>query len=125
MGLKYNELSQLLGREQTEALIEEDPRLSGTEIVLFGKIAACFMEAHTLAHGIHKMVEFVKYAELNGMTLGNADPGATEISVIQEGGRWKKRAFRDCSTDELAETVLALKLQRGIPVEDDLFDFED
>jgi hypothetical protein len=82
MGLKYNELRQLLGSEEAEALIEEDPRLSVTDVVLYGKVAERFSEPHAVAYGIYKMVQLVDYAELTGMTLGDADPGASQISLI-------------------------------------------
>ncbi len=124
MGLKYNELRQLLGQEEAEALIENDPKLSFTKVVLYGKVAERFSEPHTVAYGIEKMVQLAEYAELNGMTLGEVDPGASEISVIQEGGRWKRCAFRDCPVDELKQTVVAIKAQRGIPVGKDPDDFE-
>ena len=71
------------------------------------------------------MVQLAEYAELNGLTFGKADPGTSEISVIQEGGRWKRYTFRDCPVDELKQTVVAIKAQRGIPIEKDLDDFED
>ncbi len=124
MGLKYNELRQLLGQEDAEALIEDDPSLSFADVALFGKVADRFSEPHTVNHGIEKMVQLAEYAELNDMTFGEADPGASEISVIQEGGRWKRCAFRDCPVDELKQTVVAIKAQLGIPVENDLDDFE-
>ena len=69
------------------------------------------------------MVQLVEYAKLNGMTFGDADPGASEISLLQQSGGWKKCAFRDCSADELKQTVIAIKVQRGIPVEKDFDDF--
>src|ERR1700694_4202585 len=51
MGLKYNELRQLLGSEEAEALIEEDPRLSFTDVVLYGKVVERFSEPHTVTYG--------------------------------------------------------------------------
>jgi hypothetical protein len=124
MGLNYNELRQLLGSEEAEALIEEDPKLSFTDVVLYGKVAERFSQPHAVAYGIHKMVQLVDYGELTGMTFGDADPGASQISLIQEGGRWKKCAFRNCSADELEQTVVAIKAQRGIPIEKDFDDFD-
>jgi hypothetical protein len=123
MGLKYNELRHFLGQEDAEALIEDDPRLSFTDVILYGKVAERFSEPHTVAYGIEKMVELAEYAELNGITFEKADPGACEISVIQEGGRWKRCTFRDCRVDELKQTVVAIKVQRGIPIEKDLGDW--
>jgi hypothetical protein len=124
MGLKYNELRQLLGQEKAEALIENDPKLSFTGVVLYGKVAERFSEPDTIAYGIEKIVQLLEYAELNGITLGKTDPGATEISILQEEGRWKRYAFRDCAVDELKQTVVAIKAQRGIPVEKDFDDFD-
>ncbi len=126
MGRKYNELSQLLGREAAEALIEDDPRLSFTDVILYGKVAEQFSELQIVGQGIHKMVQLVEYAALNRMTLGEADPGATQISLLQNDGRWKSCRLRDCSVDELGQTVIAIKAQRGIPVDDpfDSFDLD-
>lgn len=118
MGLKYNELRGILGREDTEALIADEPMLECSEAALFGKVAEQFSEAQAVANGIHKMVQLVEYAELNGMTLGDTDPGATEISLLQNDGRWKRRKLRDCRIEDLEQTVIALKTQRGIPVDD-------
>jgi hypothetical protein len=120
IGLKYNELHQLIGRKIAEQLIEEHPRISGTDVVLYGKVAERFNESQTVTYGIHKIGGLVKYAELNGITLGNGDPGASEISLLQGDGRWKKCAFRDCSADDLQQTVLAIKVQKGIPLDDEL-----
>jgi len=124
MGLKYDELRRLLGQQEAEALIENDPKLSFTDVVLYGKVAERFSESQVVAHGIHKMVPLVEYAELNGMTLADADPGASEISLLQNDGRWKRRKFRDCSADELGQTVIAIKAQRGILVDDTLDSFD-
>src|SRR5262249_60329803 len=82
LGVSYNELCQILGREQTEALIEDDPRLGSTELVRYGKIVESFGAAPTITYGIDKLFHFMKYAELNGMSLGKDDPGSIEISVI-------------------------------------------
>lgn len=124
MGLRYNELRQLLGQEEAEALIEDHPRLSGVDLPQYGRVAERFSQPHTVAYGIEKMVELAEYAELNRMTFGEADPGASEISLLNEEGRWKKVAFRDCSADELGQTVIAIKAQRGIPVDNEFDDLE-
>jgi hypothetical protein len=123
MGLKYNELRALLGQEQAEALIEDDPSLSFTKVVAYGEVCERFSEPHTIAYGIQKMVLLVEYADLNGITFGDADPGASEISLIHEG-RWKRCTVRKCSVDELQQTVIAIKAQRGIPVEKDFDDYD-
>lgn len=124
IGVKYNELRGIIGREDAEALIADDPRLELSEAVLYGRVAEQFNEAQTIANGIHKMVQLVQYADLNRMTLADADPGAIQISLLQSDGRWKSRKLRDCSADELGQTVIAIKAQRGIPVDDPWDDFD-
>jgi len=124
MGVKYNELRRLLGNEDAEGLIADEPRLEFTEVGLHGRVAEQFSEAQTVANGIHKMVQLVQYADLNGMTLGDADPGGIQISLLQNDGRWKSRKFRDCCADELGQTVIVIKAQRGIPVDDPFDNFD-
>lgn len=126
MGLKYNELRGLLGPQDAQVLLDKRPLLSNGEIVLYGKVAENFTEAQTVAYGIHKLVSLVEYAELNHMTVRGLDPGTSEVSLLHSDGKWKKCKFRDCSADELGQTVIAIKAQRGIPIEDtfDSFDLD-
>ena len=121
IGTKYNELCQLLGQDEAEVLKEDHPRLIFSELAPFGKVAERFTEEHSVAYGMEKMVHLIEYAELNRLTL-DGDPGQTEVSLLQEDGRWKRIKFRACSADELAHTVIALKAQKGLPVDNDFYD---
>ena len=100
---------------------EDHPRLIFSELAPFGKVAERFTEEHSVAYGMEKMVHLIEYAELNRLTL-DGDPGQTEVSLLQEDGRWKRIKFRACSADELAHTVIALKAQKGLPVDNDFYD---
>jgi len=121
IGIKYNELRQLIGQNATEVLAEKYQMLALGDLAPYGKVAATFSEEQVFKYGVEKMVQLVEYAELNRITLSNADPGGIEISLIHENGGWTKSTFRACSADDMMHTVVALKTQRGLPVDNGFF----
>jgi len=121
IGIKYNELRQLIGQNATEVLAEKYQMLALGDLAPYGKVAATFSEEQVLKYGVEKMVQLVEYAELNRITLSNADPGGIEISLIHGSGGWTKSTFRACSADDMMHTVVALKTQRGLPVDNGFF----
>ncbi len=120
IGAVYNDLRRRLGEDEDaiERFLQTKPPVSPAEARTFGRIAERFSEAQTVTHRLSPLVDLVDYAALNGLTL-DADPGELEVSLLQPDGRWMKRRFAGCDVEQLHQTVVALKVQRGIPVEED------
>ena len=121
IGIEYNKLRQLIGQNAAEVLDEKYQMLTLGELAPYGKVAALFSEEQGVRYGMEKMAQLVEYAELNRITLGNADPGGIEISLIQESGGWIKSKFGECSADDMMHTVITLKVQRGLPVDNGFY----
>lgn len=117
IGVKYNELLRLVGENNTEVLKDEYQRVTFGDVAVYGNVAERFNEEQTIKYGMEKMARLVEYADLNRIFLRDANLETLEISLIQEHGGWKKSRFRTCSVADLTRTVVALKAQRGIPVE--------
>jgi len=121
IGIEYNKLRQLIGQNATEVLKEKYQMLNLDSLAPYGKVVALFTKEQAVRYGMEKMAQLVEYAELNRITLSNDDPGGTEISLIQEGGGWVKSKFGACSADDMMHTVIALKVQRGLPVDNGFY----
>jgi hypothetical protein len=83
--------------------------LSQATLSLYGAVSKEFPEPICVAYGMTKLGALLTYEKLTSAQLPEGDPGSAPIEVPQEGGGVQRKAFADCTQDELK---LALKHKR-------------
>jgi hypothetical protein len=83
--------------------------LSKATLSLYGTVSEEFSEPICVAYGMTNLGALLTYEKLTNVQLPEGDPGSTPIEVPDEDGVVQRKAFADCTLEELR---LALKHKR-------------
>jgi hypothetical protein len=134
IGAMYNhvvsrKLAELAGYKTVQQYFSQHVKaISQSTLGNYGMVARHFREDTCTQYGMYRLRALLRYLEATNTTMP-VDPGLVFIDVPQEDGKVVKKAFAECSVDEVESATRAKKapVPVRVPVPDQarLLFFED
>ncbi len=114
-----NKLAEKNGhRYAREFFGKEFGNVGRSTLVLYGSVAGAFTEVATQSYGVSNLGRLLTYLKLSKQGLIEGDPGEFMVNLPQLDGSVIPKRFADCSREDMANAIRALRLRRSLPGSD-------
>jgi hypothetical protein len=111
-----NKLAEQNGyRYAREFFAHEFNEVGRSSLVNYGAVAGAFTEVAAQTYGIAKLVKLLTYLKLMKQGLIEGDPGEFVVNILQLDGSTVSKRFADCTREDLAAAIRALRLAPSLP----------
>ena len=111
LGLIWNQLLESAGEAQAQAIWEHYVDLDVREAQRYGALAAEYSAETVGSVPIRKLLKCSSYCKLKGIPIPK-DPSGLAIEWTDPAGKPVRKAFRDCTTEDLQAAIDSLRPPR-------------